>query len=194
MAGSDGYPNPLIAPGITVALEPEMHVMSLRYFESRGAFAAAVQRCLGLQLPIEPNAIAITVSDHEMPTLLAWRRPGESLLLCVDPAIIEAVATTLAGLGDGRASNLTGGASVVRIAGPQTGRLLSRIAGHDPMPASRGSRAARVADLPTVLVRTGPDVYLLFDRAFLEHMMQWLRVSIDEAVPHSSQGTNPKAD
>jgi hypothetical protein len=50
------------------------------------------------------------------------------------------------------------------------------------MPAPRGSRAARVADLPTVLVRTGPDVYLLFDRAFLEHMMQWLRVSIDEVA------------
>jgi heterotetrameric sarcosine oxidase gamma subunit len=181
MADSDEYLNPLAAPGIAVALDPEMSVMSLRYFEPHGAFAAAVRRCLGLQLPFEPNTIE--VADHRLLTLLAWRRPGECLLLSRDSAIVEDVATATVGLGDGRAINITGGACVVRIGGPQTGALLSRIGCHDSMPAPRSSRATRVADLPVVLVRTeGLDVHLLLDRVYLEHMMHWLRVSIDESL------------
>jgi heterotetrameric sarcosine oxidase gamma subunit len=184
MADSDDYLNPFAAAGIAVALDPEMSVMSLRYFEPHGAFAAAVRRCLGLQLPFEPNAIE--VADRRLLTLLAWRRPGECLLLSRDAAIIEGVATATVSLGDGRAINITGGACVVHISGPQTGELLSRIGCHDSMPAPRSSRATRVADLPVVLVRTeGLDVHLLLDRVYLEHMMHWLRVSIDDVSGRS---------
>ena len=179
MADSDAYLNPLAAPGISVALDPEMSVMSLRYFEPHGPFAAALWRCLGLQLPLEPHTIE--VADPRLPTLLAWRRPGECLLLCWDSALIESVATATVGLGDGRAINITGGVCVIRIGGPETSGLLSRIGCHDSMPAPRSSRATRIADLPVVLLRTDAlDVHLLVDRVYLEHMMDWLRVSIED--------------
>jgi sarcosine oxidase gamma subunit len=181
MAGSDDDRKPLVAPGITVALDPKMQVMSLRYFDSSGAFTAAAQRCLRLKLPFAPNAIEIR--EHERPALLAWRRPGECLLFTRDPADLEIVATATGGLIDGRAINLTGGVCVVRIAGPRTASLLARIGSHDSMPVPRSTRATRIADLPAFLVRSsGPEVYLLHDRAYLAHLMQWLRVSIDESA------------
>jgi sarcosine oxidase gamma subunit len=124
--------------------------------------------------PMAHNGFVLKI-DHACP------------LLSRDSAIVEGVATATVSLGDGRAINVTGGACVVRIGGPQTDALLSRIGCHDSMPAPRSSRATRVADLSVVLVRTeGLDVHLLLDRVYLEHMMHWLRVSIDDVAAHST--------
>ena len=162
---------------IAMTVDPRMCVASLRYFDLGGPFAEAVQRSVGAVLP--RGAITLALAALEPLTLIAWRSPSESLLLSEDPQLIQALSRAVAGLKDGCVIELTGGACVLRAAGTGTAELLARIGGHGSMPPLHGSCATRLADLPVMVIRLdGPDLLLVVDRAYLDHLMEWMRVSI----------------
>jgi heterotetrameric sarcosine oxidase gamma subunit len=176
------------SPGITVVSDAAMTVASLRYFVADGGFAAAVRRHLGVDLPIDPNSIAI--ADRPT-TLLAWRRPGECLLISPEFGLADELVTTSGGLSDGRAINLTDGTCVLRIGGHRSAELLSRMSCHGSIPLADSARATRVAELPVVLIRALSDeVLLLIDRLYVEHLMQWIRASIADFAVHSDSPSN----
>lgn len=182
MADGEQYLRPIEGPGITVAADSGMTVTSLRYFMPNGPFATVARRYLGVDLPLEPNAIAI--ADRPA-TVLTWRRPGECLLISPDSGIIDGIMKASGRLADGRAINLTDGTCVLRIRGSRSAELFSRIGGHDSMPPARSSRASRVAELPVILIRAqSDDMLLLVDRVYVEHLMQWLRASVADFAVH----------
>jgi heterotetrameric sarcosine oxidase gamma subunit len=174
MASLDGWPEPITAASVTVAPDAGMHVASLRYFVSDGSFAAALRRSLGLSLPLEPNSIELATAETF--TLLAWRSPSEALLLSRDASLLAALSTASAGLSDGCAVDLTGGACVLQVSGTGMDDFFARIGGHDALPARRAAHASRVADLPVVLIRPETaDVLMLVDRSYLAHLAEWMR-------------------
>lgn len=164
------------APGITVVADAAMSVASLRYFMPSGAFVAVVRRHLGVDLPLDSNSIAIT---DRPATLLAWRRPGECLLISPDCGIVDELVAASGGFSDGRAINLTHGTCVLRIGGCRSAELFSRVGCHGSMPPPESARATRVAELHVMLIRAlSDDILLLIDRLYVEHLMRWIRASI----------------
>jgi hypothetical protein len=71
---------------------------------------------------------------------------------------------------------LMGGLRIVRLTGPRIADLLCRLGGTASVPAPGESRRSRMADVPVLAlsVRAG-ETLLLLDRAYLPHLLAWIR-------------------
>src|SRR2546430_4653749 len=76
MVESGEWRAPIEAAALAVRMEEGMHAATLRYFEPRGAFAAAVREATGAALP-QPLEATQSADGH---LTLAWRSPTETLL------------------------------------------------------------------------------------------------------------------
>jgi hypothetical protein len=178
---SEESARPMSGRSVSAAIDQGTQALSLRYFLPDGPFADAVRLSTELSLPIDPCTVRVT--NENSPTLLVWRSPTESLLLTRHSSIIEILSSAAARLQDGCVVDLTGGTCVLSVHGTGVDDLLARIGCHGSAPPRRTVRSTRVADLPVILIRGEcPDVLLLVDRVYLDHLMSWMRVTIDDLI------------
>ncbi len=72
--------------------------------------------------------------------------------------------------------DLSDGLCVLRLGGPGTPELLSRLGAGDAVPADGGATRRRLGDLPVLVVgRGGEGVWLVVERVYREHLMGWIR-------------------
>jgi sarcosine oxidase gamma subunit len=163
----------LSAPGITAQFAGTPVAASLRYFTASGEFAAALARDAGTPLPAPGAAVG------SAGLVLAWRTPTETLCLARDAARLGELRAALAPAGDGCLVELTGGLSLVSLAGARIGDLLCRIGSSDSLPRPGEARRSRMADVPVLaLCLTPGEVELLVERAFAPHLLGWIRETL----------------
>ncbi len=159
--------------GLAVRVEEGVPAAALRYFSRAGAFAAAA-RAAGAVLPETGRA-----SEAGGDLCLAWRSPTETWCLSRRAQRLLELKAALAGTADGCWVELTGGLSVVHVQGEQTEALLCRLGGTASMPACGESRRGRMADVPVLALCVRPGaVELVLDRAYAEHLLAWIRVTM----------------
>ena len=162
--------------GLSVA-EPAYLVASLRYFDSTGRFAAAVNEALGRPLAEPLRAVQVEPSTDGAHFILAWRSPSENLLLCSDQAAFSAVATNLAAE-DGCMVDQSGGIRVVRVAGPRARDLLLRLGAATALPDLGEARTGRLAELSVLTLCVRPFEYLLLvERVYAHHLLEWIHAT-----------------
>ena len=166
---------PIEAAALAVRMEEGMHAATLRYFEPRGAFAAAVREATGAALP-QPLEATQSADGH---LTLAWRSPTETLLLTPSTERLAQLEARLASVPDGCLVNLSGGLEVLRVTGERLAELLSRLGGTASVPRPGEARRSRLADVPVLAlsVRLG-EALLLVDRAYAEHLIGWIRETL----------------
>jgi hypothetical protein len=168
---------PVKLQGLEASLDSDMHVAALRHFEFDNAFADAVLSTLGAPLPRE-GRVELTAHRKQV---LAWRRPSEALLLSKDREPLRRLRAATAALDDGCIVDLTGGASVIRLVGTTRTILLSHLCGPDAVPIEGESRTGRWADLRvTAIGFAAGETWLVVERAYLPHLMDWIRVSASD--------------
>lgn len=150
-----------------------MHAAALRYFESGGAFAAAVSAATGAPLPAPLGAAAVTLPGTPDELVLAWSRPSETLVLTASATALSALASQLESVDGGQLVNLTGALVVLRLAGSDTAEFIGRLGGAQPRPGE--ARRGRLADVPvmSLCVRAG-EIWLVVDRAYARHLRCWI--------------------
>jgi sarcosine oxidase gamma subunit len=169
-------------PDGRVSLDRRMQVASLRYFDSMGEFARAVETSIAIALP-RPLRANGAIRAGGAGAVLAWRSPSESLLICSDAAPLTKLRTDVAHLKEGCVVDQTGGAWVFRTSGTHISDLFERMAGQATLPALGEARASRVADVPVLAIQVTPDeVLLIVERLYAEHMMGWVRASAADLV------------
>jgi len=158
--------------GLEVSVDESLQVATLRYFTPGGAFGAEVRAALGAALPQALQAVQVA----EGPVILAWRSPTETLSVTADAARLAQLRVRLEGATDGCMVDLSGGLEAVRVSGERTADLLCRLGGAACVPQPGGARRGRLADVPVVTLSVRPEeTLLLVDRAYLPHLMGWIR-------------------
>jgi hypothetical protein len=177
--------SPVETSGLSVRLDLDVQVASLRFFAAGGAFASAVQRHLGAPLPATLSAIAVSSLAAGNWALLAWRSPTESILLCSEPELVAKLSSAAEALDDGCVVVHTGGARVLRAAGEAVADLFARMGGQATLPAVGEARRSRLADVPILALHVqAGEILLVVDRPFAEHAMNWIRsTALDLATP-----------
>jgi heterotetrameric sarcosine oxidase gamma subunit len=162
------------ANGLIVRAEP-MCAAALRYFDSAGAFAQALQAASGAALP--PVLAAVEACAGEL--TLAWRSPTETLLLTPSATRLAQLEEQLAHAPGGCLVNLSGGLSVLRVTGDRTADLLCRLGGTAGVPAPGEARRSRLADLAVLaLAVRGGETLLVVDRGYAAHLTGWIRETL----------------
>lgn len=167
---------PIEAPGINVELDRGMQAASLRYFDREGSFARAVQALLGAPMPAPQRAVYGAQSSGRE-SILAWRGPTETLLLC-NEACVESLGSGVASCSDGCMVVQSGGLRVLRARGARVADLIARIGGQGVAPAVGEARRGRLAEVAVLAVRLqSEETLLVVERVYTEHVMNWLRIS-----------------
>ena len=73
--------------GLHVEALPGVQVASLRYFDRAGSFGGVLQQALGQPLP-QPQRATLIAAGAAAASLLAWRSPTETLMLCSGAAAL----------------------------------------------------------------------------------------------------------
>jgi hypothetical protein len=163
--------------GLSVNLDRDVQIASLRYFHHTGRFAAVVREAVGKALPEPLRALRVGEAQGVY-IVLAWRRPTETLLLCNDRTAFDELERQLAAAADGTMVNLTGGLRAFRVRGSKAGELLLRLGSATAIPSLGEARSGRTAELAvlTVCVQTG-EFLLLVERAYAHHLAGWIGVT-----------------
>lgn len=167
--------SPLQSAGLAVHHEAAPAAAALRYFAPAGEFAAAL-RGAGAPLPSTGEAI-----EAGRDLILAWCAPGETLCLSGSEARLQQLKRAAAAASDGCLIELTGGLSVVHVAGTRIEELLSRLGGSASTPAAGEARRSRLADVPVLaLCVRAQEVRLVVDRAYAEHLLGWIGATLQD--------------
>ena len=159
--------------GVSVRLEASAPAAVLRYFAPHGEFAAAA-RAAGAALP-EPLA----ARDTGRELVLTWRSPTETLCLARSVQRLAQLRQALEGARGGCCVELTGALTVVHLNGERIPDLLARIGSAASLPAAGEARRTRMADLPVLaLCVNAPEVLLVVDRGYAEHLLGWIRETL----------------
>lgn len=164
--------------GLRVEALPGVQVASLRYFDRAGSFGGVLAQALGQPLP-QPQRATLTAAGDAAASVLAWRSPTETLVLCSGAAALAGLGQRLAGAADGCMVDQTGGIRVLRVLGPRAGELLQRLGAMTAIPSLGEARGGRLAEVHvlTVCVRTAE--YLLFvERVYAPHLIEWIRLTL----------------
>lgn len=174
--------SPIKVPGMWIFQDPSLHLASLRYFDPNDVFSRSMQALLGVPLPEVCRASWAPEISRIDTTVLAWRSPTETLLLCDGPAVILRLQAHVDALNDGCVVDQTGGLLALRAKGERIAELFARIGGHGVLPARGEARRSRIADIPvlTIQVQSG-EFLLVVERVYAEHLMNWLRVNAADA-------------
>jgi heterotetrameric sarcosine oxidase gamma subunit len=166
---------PMEAAGLAVRVDEGVHVATLRYFDSGGAFAAAVREATGAALPGPLEAAESP--DGEL--TLAWRSPTETLLFSESAQRLAQLESRLESVPDGCLVDLTGGLEVLSVSGERPAELLCRLGGTVSVPPAGQARRSRLADVPVLALCVRPgEVRLVVDRAYAEHLTGWIRETL----------------
>ncbi len=173
MVDSSG-PASIEIDGLSVTIELDQQIASLRYFSPAGQFAASVHEAVGWNIaqPLRAGQGGSAGSAH---FALAWRSPTETLLLTRNRTAFAELAQRLAAEADGCMVDQTGGVRLFRVAGPRARDLLLRLGSATSIPEVGEARPGRFAEL-TVLaasIRTG-EYLLLVERVYANHLYEWM--------------------
>jgi heterotetrameric sarcosine oxidase gamma subunit len=164
--------------GLRVEALPGVQVASLRYFDRAGSFVGLLQQALGQPLP-QPQRAALTAAGNAAASVLAWRSPTETLLLCSGAAVLAELGQRLDGAPDGCVVDQTGGISVLRVLGPRAGELLQRLGAMTAIPGLGEARGGRLAEVLVLTVCVKAAEYLLFvERVYAPHLIEWIRLTL----------------
>jgi heterotetrameric sarcosine oxidase gamma subunit len=162
--------------GLSVGMELDYRVASLRYFNSADAFAAGVHEVIGQTLAPPLRAHAAEAASSGARFILFWRSPTENLFLTRDTALFAELQRRLAAEVDGCMVDQTGGIRVLRVTGPKARDLLLRLGAATAIPAEVGGACTgRVAELPVLTASIQAGEYLLLvERVYLDHLLEWM--------------------
>jgi sarcosine oxidase gamma subunit len=195
--------------GLTVELDVGVRIGALRYCDGATIGDAVIRALGGSVLPAPGRVLASAgasasasassasasagdggdggVGDKrvgnrvEAMTLLAWRSPTETLVLCPagSPGVLDAVAAALAGATDACLVDQSGGIWVLRLRGPRVADLLRRLGSTTAVPDLGECRIGRLAEITvaSLSVREG-EVLLLVERLYADHLLDWIRETI----------------
>jgi heterotetrameric sarcosine oxidase gamma subunit len=186
----------LSTEGLSVEVEREIRVGALRYCNV-ATIGDAVMRALGGSvLPAPGRVLAATATATATATasaaasgsvvvgattLLAWRSPTETLVLCPvgSSGVFDAVAAALEGMLDACFVDQSGGIWVLRLRGPRVADLLRRLGATTAVPGLGECRIGRLAEITvaSLAVREG-EVLLLVERLYADHLLGWIRETI----------------
>jgi sarcosine oxidase gamma subunit len=178
MASSPAESSEVEVAGLSVRVQRQVEVASLRYFDAADRFAAKVREFLGGPMPAPLRALRTETAPGDAPFILLWRSPTETLLLSYDPAALTELDERVASEVDGCMVIQTGGIRVLRVAGPKAPDLLLRLGSAAATPAEGEARAGRLAELQvlTACVQAG-EYLLLVERVFANHLLDWIRAT-----------------
>jgi|GEM_PF-1384877 len=181
---------PVEGPGLRVSLDRDVRVAALRYFHPTGDFAARAADAAGMPLPTALKASASTTADHHTLVVLAWRSPTETILLCGSRSAFENIQRLCCSADDGCFIDQTGGLIVLHASGARFADLFSRIGNIVALPGAGESKRSLMADVPVLAVRQdGGDTYLILDRLYREHLMNWIRETAADLLTSTSEET-----
>jgi heterotetrameric sarcosine oxidase gamma subunit len=164
--------------GLRVEALPGAQVASLRYFDRAGSFGGVLQQALGQPLP-QPQRATLTAAGDAAASVLAWRSPTETLLLCSGAAALAELGQRLAGAVDGCMVDQTGGICVLRVQGGRAGELLQRLGAMSAIPGLGEARGGRLAEVHVLTVCVQRAEYLLFvERVYAAHLIEWIRLTL----------------
>jgi sarcosine oxidase gamma subunit len=161
------------------AMQPDLSVngsvriASLRYYNPRGVFAAALS-ALGIVVP-EPLRCVAVRPPTAAAGLFAWRSPTETVWICDSPSRFEEIKSALEEADDGYLVDQTGGRRLLELRGPRSGELLSHVGSGFAEMAVGASKSGRMADIAVLACRPSVEEWLLVvDRLYLEHLLGFL--------------------
>jgi sarcosine oxidase gamma subunit len=161
--------------GLSVQLQREFKVCSLRYFDAAGPFMAAVGEQLGGPLPEPLRAVRHVRDGARQELILAWRSPTESLLMTADEAAFAAIEGVAQNSTAGCMVDQTGGLWPWRLTGARSRDLLLRLGSTASIPAVGEARMSRVAELPVLALCVREDELLLVvERVYSDHLLGWI--------------------
>jgi sarcosine oxidase gamma subunit len=162
--------------GLSVALERDYKVASLRYFDAAGPIAADLRGYLGAALPGPLKAVKCSIAESSGDLILAWRSPTETILMTADGAAFEGVVARIANLGAcGCLVDQTGGLWAWRVTGARARDLLLRLGSIASIPALGEACVSRVAELPVMaLCVRAEEIILLVERVYSSHLLTWI--------------------
>jgi sarcosine oxidase gamma subunit len=161
--------------GLSVQLQRELKVASLRYFDAAGPFAAAVCEGLGGPLPEPLRAVRHPRGDARRELILAWRSPTETLLMTADDAAFAAIEDAAQTSAAGCMVDQTGGLWPWRMTGARSRDVLLRLGSTASIPALGEARMSRVAELPVMaLCASEGELLLVVERVYSDHLLGWI--------------------
>ena len=179
MASSPAESSEVEVAGLSVRVQRQVEVASLRYFDAADRFVATVCEFLGGPLPAPLRAVRVDARPSGARFILLWRSPTETLLLSYDPAALAELDQRVASEVDGCMVVQTGGIRVLRVAGPKARDLLLRLGSAAAIPALGEARTGRLAELHvlTTCVQAG-EYLLLVERVYANHLLDWIRATV----------------
>jgi sarcosine oxidase gamma subunit len=185
MASSPAESSEVEVAGLSVRVQRQVEVASLRYFDTADRFVAVLREFLGTPLPAPlgalraPGTPRIEAGSSGARFILLWRSPTETLLLSYDPAALAELDDRVASEVDGCMVVQTGGIRVLRVAGPKARDLLLRLGSTAAIPALGEARTGRLAELQvlTACVQAG-EYLLLVERVYANHLLEWVRATV----------------
>ena len=166
------------ATGVTVELDRGVHIAALRFFDAE-ALCARIGGLIGGVPPPALGMVRGRFTAGGTPYILAWRSPTECWLLCEDAAPIEALRRELAQSRDACLVVQTGGILAVTVSGARTQDLMCRLGSPASLPRPGEARTGRFADVTvTVVGLADTELLLLVDRAYADHLLEWIRATI----------------
>jgi sarcosine oxidase gamma subunit len=179
MASSPAESSEVEAAGLSVRVQRQVEVASLRYFDAADRFLAAVRAFLEGPMPAPLRALRAEAASGGARFILLWRSPTETLLLSYDPAAFAELDERVASEVDGCMVVQTGSIRVLRVAGPKARDLLLRLGSASALPALGEARTGRLAELQvlTACVQAG-EYLLLVERVYANHLLDWIRATV----------------
>jgi sarcosine oxidase gamma subunit len=176
VADPKAVPTGVAVAGLSVLLERDMRIGSLRYFDAGGPLSASLHEAIGGPLPGPLRAVRYGIAHSGEEIILAWRSPTETVLMTKDDAAFAAILNRAAL--DGAAGCLveqTGGLWAWHVTGARTRDLLERLGSIASVPALGEARTSRMAELPVLALRVREEqVILLVERVYSDHLLGWM--------------------
>ncbi|NER63858.1 sarcosine oxidase subunit gamma family protein [Pseudomonas sp. MAFF212427] len=161
--------------GVTLREKKFLGHLTLRGDGHDPAFAGAVHKALGLELPV---ALTVVANGD---TSLQWLGPDEWLLIVPGGEELAAEQTLREALGEQHVQivNVSGGQTVIELSGPKVREVLMKSTSYDVHPNNFpvGKAVGTVFAKSQLLIRrTGEDTWeLLVRRSFSDYWWMWLQ-------------------
>jgi heterotetrameric sarcosine oxidase gamma subunit len=154
-------------------VDPSVRIVSLRYFDPDGAFAATLLP-LGVTLPRPLRCVVAGFAAGSI-DILAWRSPTESIWICDSAPRFDALRRALSATEEGYLIDQTQGRCLIRLQGAAT-RSLAHLGSGFAEIGVGAVRIGRMADITVLACRPRAEEWLLIvDRLYLEHFIGYLK-------------------
>jgi sarcosine oxidase gamma subunit len=150
-----------------------VRIASLRYYNTHGAFTAALS---ALRMPVpEPLRCAVVGPVDRGVDLLAWRSPTETVWICDSAPRFDEIESELRGFDDGCFVDQTCGRRLVRVRGPRGRNLLAHMGSGFAEIAVGAAKIGRMADISVlVCMPSEEETLLVVDRLYLEYLLGFM--------------------